>query len=416
MNAIPFPEGPLPSDPLQDRASRPVARRVVLHFPGFEPLDAALHHDRYRRAAAQSAATWEMDIETGDLCREGNAAWFDVTCQSGAERTESRIHILDHDTLVSALNGRPLWRRVASGYVSAMQVALTGGMVAYFRHAWRFGLFFIFPFLLVALSTAITAAIAALPLMLGLPALHLIWSLAVAAAFFRFVFMPVATRLHTLHLFADWDLAVAMARLDRPDVDRWLAIQTESVRAALAEPADEYLITSHSMGSTMAAHVIGRLLEEEPVLYEGKRISFVTLGGAILQCALLSPATRLRERVGHIARTSNIFWLEIQCLTDSVHFYRSRVVSLCGHADAPQARIAFIRIKRLLADERYRRIKRDFLRVHRQYVLGSEKRSNFDFTLLTAGPLPATDFENLSADDVMEARAHSIAVLEAKSH
>jgi hypothetical protein len=31
--------------------------------------------------------------------------------------------------------------------------------------------------------------------------------------------------------------------------------------------------------------------------------------------------------------------------------------------------------------------------VHRQYVLGSDRRTNFDFGLMTAGPLPAQAFE-----------------------
>jgi hypothetical protein len=58
----------------------------------------------------------------------------------------------------------------------------------------------------------------------------------------------------------------------------------------LKDEADEDLISSHSMGSTVATHVVGRLLEEDPKIFEGKRVVFATLGGAILQCALLRPA------------------------------------------------------------------------------------------------------------------------------
>jgi hypothetical protein len=46
----------------------------------------------------------------------------------------------------------------------------------------------------------------------------------------------------------------------------------------------------------------------------------------------------------------------------------------------------------MLTGEHYRRIKMDFLRVHRQYVLGPDHRASFDFTLMTAGPLSAADF------------------------
>jgi len=94
-----------------------------------------------------------------------------------------------------------------------------------------------------------------------------------------------------------------------------------------------------------------------------------------------------------------VSFLEVQCLTDVIHFYKCDVVSLCGHHDAPQAGLVSIRVKHLLVPERYRRIKRDFLRVHRQYVLHGNMRGSFDFTLLTTGPFPADLTTDLSKRD-----------------
>ncbi|RWX78897.1 hypothetical protein EPK99_09990 [Neorhizobium lilium] len=380
--------------------TRLIGRRVVLHFPGFEPLDAGLHHARYQRVAIQSGRTWGLDLKVGPLSTHRSAAYFDISCLSGQTCTETRFHIFDHAALVSTLTGRTLLTRIVSGFYSAGRVILSAGMTGYFRHAWRFGLFFVFPFLLVALSVLVTLCLATLPITLRMDAWNYLWSLPLALAFVRYAVMPVTARLHTLHLFADWDLAIAMANLDRPDVDRWLAACVAGVRKAMEEEADEYVISSHSMGSTIAAHVIGELLEEDPDAFKGKQVIFATLGGAILQCALLRPASRLRQRVGLIARTRQVFWLEIQCLTDCVNFYKSRVVSLTGHPDAPQAKNAFIRVKNMLSAERYKRIRYDILRVHRQYVLDTEKQSNFDFTLMTAGPLPAARFADFSPRDL----------------
>jgi hypothetical protein len=171
-----------------------------------------------------------------------------------------------------------------------------------------------------------------------------------------------------------------------------------AAHAAFQEPADEYLVTSHSMGSSIAAHVIGALMEREPSIFAGKTIIFATLGGAVLQCSLLKPAEVLRRRVGAIARCANVFWLDVQCLTDVINFYRVKVVTAAGFADLPQAHILFIRFKHMLSPDRYRRIKRDFLRMHRQYVLGPDRRASFDFTLMTAGPLPARDFAGFTPD------------------
>ncbi|MFC3164830.1 hypothetical protein [Ciceribacter thiooxidans] len=378
------------------KANQPehIGKRIVLHFPGFEPLDAHKHRQRYERSLRKTTTVWGFSADAGPIRGPGSSRYFDVASQGATWCTSSRIHIFDHNDIVEQLNGRPLARRLALGFSSAARVVLGGGAFAYFRHAWRFGLFFVFPFLLVGLAMAASLVIAAYPQWLGLDPWHYPLAIVLAYAFFFSIFLPWSDRFHTLHLFSDWEMAVALARLDRPEVLAWLEDCAASVRAALSGEADEYVISSHSMGSSVAVHVLGMLLEREPELLKGKRVVFVTLGGAVLQCALLRPAEVLRARVGVIARTKEISWLDIQCLTDAVNFYRSKVVALAGHPDAPQAKIAFVRIKHMLSAERYRRIKRDLLRVHRQYVLDSDRRASFDFSLMTAGPLPAVSFAN----------------------
>ncbi len=369
-----------------------IARRVVLHFPGFEPLDGAAHRARYERSARQSAAVWNYSVTSGALKDTAHPVSFDVSANAEGWNTHSEIHMFDHDALVRKLRAKSVPMQMASGFLSALRIVVDGGLWGYFRHAWRFGLFFIFPFLLMVLGLSLGATIAAIPVGLELPAVHLLWSLALAFGFFILVFLPFAERFHTLHLFADWEMAVALGRMDRPDFNRWLEDCAVAARRALSQEADEYVISSHSMGSSVAAHVIGLLLEKEPDLLDGKRVIFATLGSAILQCALLRPAGLLRSRVGLIAGCRSIEWLDVHCLTDSIHFYKVPVVAAAGHADAPQARIVFIRIKQMLTPEHNKKIRKDFLRVHRQYVLGPDLKASFDFTLMTAGPMPAMSF------------------------
>ncbi|NLS15812.1 hypothetical protein HGP16_04455 [Rhizobium sp. P40RR-XXII] len=380
-----------------------IKKRVVLHFPGFEPLDAAAHRARYERSARQSAAVWDFSVSVDELKNFGRAPYFDVTTTAEDWRTQSRIHIVDHNDLVSVLNGRPFFTRLMQGYLAAARVAASGGMVGYFRHAWRFGLFFVFPFLLMLAGLLISLSIAFTPFVFGLPAWSHIGSIALAVAFFVYVFLPQAEKLHTLHLFSDWEMALAMAGLNGLGARQWLEASAISVRQALDEAEiDEIVISSHSMGSSVATHVIGLLLEREPELLQGKRVVFMTVGSAILQCALMRPASVLRSRVGLIARCKEIFWLDVHCLTDAIHFYKAKVAAVCGHPDAEQASILFVRFKQMLSEKHYKKIKRDFLRVHRQYVLGPDAKAFFDFTLMTAGPLPASDFAEFSSKKLPE--------------
>lgn len=363
-----------------------ISKRVVLHFPGFEPLDGRAHRARYERSAKQSAATWNFSVLTGEPDDGPASTAFRVKAGIDGWETNSHIHIFDHNALVEQLRSRSIPAQILAGFRSALQVILHGGMAGYFRHAWRFGLFFVFPFLMMILGFSLSATIAVIPLEMELPAFHLLWSTALALCFFVFVFLPFAERFYTLHLFADWRMAVALARTSDAAFNQWLDRCATAAQTALSEPAQEYVISSHSMGSSVAAHVVGLLLERDPDVFAGKKVIFATLGSAILQCALLRPAHVLRSRVGLIARCDSVNWLDVHCLTDAIHFYKVPVVAVCGHGDARPAKMIFIRVKHMLTIEHYKKIKKDFLRVHRQYVLGPDLRAPFDFTLLTAGP------------------------------
>ncbi|MBP1849518.1 hypothetical protein J2Z17_000939 [Rhizobium halophytocola] len=380
----------------------------MLHFPGFEPLDAARHRERYRRSVEKTATLWGFRAEVAGLESEGGGSRFAVRTSGEGWQTVTRLHVFDHDDIVARLNGRPLVKRLACGFLAAFRVVVEGAGFGYFRHAWRFGLFFAVPFVVVLLALVASLALSSYPLWLGLA----LWQipLAVIAAYLLFcrVFIRWSDTYHVLHLFSDWEMAVAVARGDDASVNAWLDACAVAARNALEEEADEYLITSHSMGSSAAVHVIGMLLEREPELFAGKRVVFATLGGAVLQCALLRSARCLRARVGTIARARDIAWLDVQCLTDAVNFYRARVVALCGHEDAPQARIVFIRLKAMLTSERYRKVKRDLLRVHRQYVLDADRKTNFDFSLMTAGPLPASSFFGFAAGQSPESALEAL--------
>ncbi|WP_371741227.1 hypothetical protein [Agrobacterium sp. OT33] len=350
----------------------------------------------------KTSKLWNFTADVSALnCNKGGL-YFDVDSEGEAWRTSTRIHIFDHNDLVERLTKRPFARRLLNGYLSAARVVVEGGALGYFRHAWRFGLFFVFPFLLVGLVMTASLAIASCPYWLGMDLWHYPLAMALAHFFFFTVFLPWSDRLHTLHLFSDWEMAVAIARLDQHYLLDWLEDCAASARTALAEEADEYVISSHSMGSNVAVHVVGMLLAREPELVNGKRVVFVTLGGAVLQCALLRSARVLRDRVGVVARKKEIFWLDVQCLTDAINFYKAPVVALSGHPIAPQARIVFIRIKHMLFPDRYRRIRRDFLRVHRQYVLDADRPAPFDFSLMTSGPFSAASFAHFTRDSLPE--------------
>ncbi len=373
-----------------------IKSRVVLHFPGFEPLDAELHRARFARVAKQTSGIYNVTIDCGELRQEEGCGAFEVNASGPNWKTQTQYNVFDLADHIAHLQSRPFLTQLASGYAAFLRVLAYGGTWNYFRHAWRFGLFAVFPFLFMALGLAIASLIVLVPWIVGISLLNYVWSLPLALAFFKFAFLPIANRFHTMLLFNDWVCAVDFATLKDARLNWRISEMVEGARAGLMKQADEHLIVSHSIGGNAAVHVIGQLILQEPELFSGKRVVFASVGSGILQGALMLPAKVLRERVKLIAANTNIFWLDVQCMTDVSNFYKTNVARLCGYDGDRQPSIMPIRIKTMLTKERYDRIKRDLLRVHRQYVLGNDVRASYDFGLMCAGPLPAATFATLN--------------------
>ncbi len=374
-----------------------VSSRLVFYFPGFDPLDAAAHHRRYERSAAQSGKTFGLDYGVGPVQEVEAGSRVEAVSISDGQETKSTIYIHDHNSIISDLRAPSIWKQILLGFKAGAEIITSGAAFRYFRHAWRFGLFFLFPYLLIFTGLLFAALIAVLPLLLHVSPFLCLLSVPAAWLFFDKGVIPFSGRFHTLHLFADWRFALMVGR-DEPVARAWIEDKAQKVLLALQTSSDEVLFVSHSMGASLALAVAGRVLELKPDAFDGRNVSFVTLGGAALQCAFIAKATRLRDSIGTLARHGEVTWFDIQCLSDPIHLYKCNTAHLTGHGNAGQPKIVRIKFKHSLSDERYRKNKLNFLRMHRQYVLGSDRKSGFDFTLLTAGPLPAASFVGLKSD------------------
>jgi hypothetical protein len=70
-----------------------VRRRVVVHFPGFERMDAQAHHRRFKRSAERSAEIWGFSTDIDPLHEEQGAPHFTVVHETRNWRTTSVIYM-----------------------------------------------------------------------------------------------------------------------------------------------------------------------------------------------------------------------------------------------------------------------------------------------------------------------------------
>jgi pimeloyl-ACP methyl ester carboxylesterase len=189
-----------------------------------------------------------------------------------------------------------------------------------------------------------------------------------------------------------WSFSLDFIRGRRADADATLQRFAETIVArARAESYDEILLIGHSTGGLLMIDVAARCLSiDKEFAGSARKVVLLTLGSTALKAGYHPAGWKFRKSVEQLINADQLEWVEIQCLTDAINFYRTDPVAEMGLA--PKAGPAFpvvrtIKVRDMLQSETYARIKRNFFRVHYQYVYANTKPYWYDFFQICCGPM-----------------------------
>ncbi|MFJ7356649.1 hypothetical protein ACIQWS_20985 [Phyllobacterium sp. NPDC097923] len=363
-----------------------VINRLVVLLPGFEHMPVEAHHRRFLREAAKTAPVYDMSLQEDGALKvssaEGGVSVGEFTLATAGANWSARTDFVlyglgDINHFYAARNPAI---RVLSGIAALIDFIVSGTFFRFLSTSWRYALFFLYPLVIMG-------AIAALSYGSGRIALGLTQQAAVAVAVglaTALVLLVVAAqKMHFLLIMDDWTFARDMARNRRPDITAKLhqVISDAAARISQAAPATEVVVAAHSMGAICALHILDAALQQN----DSRRYGLLTVGSSLLKLALHPAAKALRASVEAVAR-SRAIWVDAQSLTDPMNFYKSNPVRDLNIADAESPVLVKVRFRSQLCDETYRSIRRNFFRVHRQFVYGVEKRSAYSWHAILCGP------------------------------
>jgi hypothetical protein len=144
------------------------------------------------------------------------------------------------------------------------------------------------------------------------------------------------------------------------------------------------LFAVHSFGAIAAVLMMADVLRSGRA---GQRLMLLTAGSSLLKVALHPSAKRLREAVETIVAADRP-WLDAQSLTDLLNFYGTKPAELLTGRTGSNQNTTKVRFRNQLEAATYKAIKRDFFRVHRQFVFGVERRSHYSYHAILCGPEP----------------------------
>ncbi len=358
-----------------------IKRRLVLFFPGFEPLGAEKHRQRFERAAQKSAPLYDADIICSQLSEsESGLPTFTTLAKGDGWQTETDIVIFDWSSILEELERRSLIMRVYLGLRALLGFMLNGTLWAYLKTSWRYGLFFFYPLILILGACLTGWAVGSLISCYSNIVAGGVFGLTLTAA----LLWLAAKKAHLLLMMDDWAFAASISGGFRTDgVSLPDGFRTAFERLATGSQHDEILVFAHSLGAVFAVDALGVALTKNPDL----EINFMTAGSSLMKIALNPNANSLRESVKIILK-SKTKWGDWQALTDIISFYGSNPATSLGITEGTPPKTINVRFRHMLTPLTYRKHKRNLFRTHRQFVLATETRYPYSFHLIAAGPVP----------------------------
>jgi hypothetical protein len=370
-------------------SGKPVAKRLVFHIGGYDPITSpASAQRRFVREIARFQRTWSVKAAVDGSHDTTDQVRWNVTTTGPNWLVETDYRLVRWHDVIEAYGRRSIGSRVSVGFLAFLDFVLAGTLWRYLLTNWRYALFFLYP--LVMFGQLIAAAF-----LIGVFAFKITGSISIATGGCLFGFAAVLAGpwrwLHLGDLFDDWIFSREYIRCGNSEIEQKLdRLAAELVAAASSSAADEILVIAHSLGAVLAVDLLDRALKLDPALGRNKiPVTFLSVGSSILKIGLHPKAIRFRAAVERVARSRAIFWGDYQALIDLLNFYKSRPMAEMGLSAENEPTVRVVRLSRMLDDDMYQRIRFNFFRVHNQFVSGNDRRTSYDYFMLTCGPISA---------------------------
>jgi len=376
-----------------------IRRRHVFYVEGYDPRGAEGYHRLFGRELIRFMNTWGVAASLSELSLDDEdiAHWTVATKGSNWE-TVTRYEFVRFEHMVRAAARRPMVRQIPRTLCWMVDDLFSGALWRTIRAAWRFALHLMVlqaPLIgWLALTIVAAGAAGFVVARAGSLPIGLLAGAVVAAALFALL-RPLGDRSVLLQVANGWPLMRDFARGRPSGYDRPVeTFARQLAAAARAGEADEILIVGHSAWGLTAPIVTTRALELDPDLgRHGPRVALVTVGSLLPAFALHPAATRMREAVRRLATEPAVRWVDCQARKDIMNFWDFDPVAGVGvevGAERANPIIWPVRLRDMLTDAAYDRVRASQFRMHYQYVMANDRRAPYDYFMLVCGPLAVT--------------------------
>lgn len=373
-----------------------VKNRHIFIIRGYEPIGIDAIFKQVARELGRFGGTWDVEtnIEVAQSLSDNQVDTANIATKGDGWQVRTKYSVFAWDDVVMKDFTHPMLVRLWFYLITFIDYVFSGTAFSFFRTSWRFALYFLYPAAMLILF-ALISLLAAYALMLVDFSGNYLVATILAMVVFLGLLRWAGTRWHVLHLMDLWSFSRYYLRNKRPDADKkFEGFARAVVDCVQAGEADEVLLIGHSTGGAIILDIAAMALAIDPQLASRKsKVTLLTIGSTALKIGLHPAAKKFCEKVQTLVDCDDLGWIEYQSHTDIINFYRTNPVSemnLVNDRKDEFPLIIRVRIKDMLQKKVYDRIKRNFFRVHYQFILGNTKFYFYDFFMFCCGPMYLT--------------------------
>jgi hypothetical protein len=373
-----------------------IQRRHVFHIGGYDPITPEEQVERLRRSLSSFDKIWGASSRVSEI---SNTSAISASCNLEAWgpnwKTYITFEMLRWDDLIRRDSAVGLVPRLVQSVEALFNFIFTGTLFRYALASWKYALFFIFPYCCLLLIAFCSVGLSYLVIRL----IHatfwveqLLLGMFLSFAIFVSLVLWIGPKRRINHILDDAIFTHQFLYGQKSEIDKRLSdfagLIAKTVRAA---EVDEILIVGHSLGAALSIAAVARALKLDPLLEtRGPKLCILTVGATIPKFSLHPMGNQIREAAQLVAGASAIDWVEYQARDDAISFYRFNPVTLKrisrDHSEC-HPKIRRVQIHSMVNPIRFRRHRFNFMQMHYQFLMGNDRRSVYDYCMITCGPL-----------------------------
>ncbi len=370
----------------------PIQRRHVFYLSGFDPRGASFYHRIFKEEARKQSKLNGIKVKVKARKKQTKFSQkWEVEAEDQGQQIITQYEFLCWDDIIRQNWVKSFWS-IFIDFIYVSWVYITTGTLARVAKSSRTpAITGLYPAIFILLS-ALLAVLSFYACIVLFSVFNLVWlgwlfGLIVFAVII-YVSKLFGDRINVFWLLRIYAFTSRWAAGGMPSLDQRLDLFAEKIFEVLQKnKQDEVIIVSHSVGTMLSVIIAARIVRKIDNCQVNHQINMITLGECIPLLSLLPKATAIKKDLACLSSTKHLYWIDYTSPVDGACFplVDPVKVSLSKQLFHPSPLLLSTRFHKLLNPINYKKIRRNFYKMHFLYLMSHDKQGQYDFFAMTLG-------------------------------